>query len=275
MQSGYYSATGGMVTQFNRLDVISNNLANLNTNGYKRDDVAIGDFQRILKGERDELPIDNHTKEAAQYWNRAMDKVPLISEQYTDKTIGTFIQTGNPLDLALKNENAFFAIQTPNGVRYTRDGSFNLDSEGNIVTKEGFKVLSRDWIDHQGGVVLNGTLEPTISPSGSVYVKTPEGEIAPLGAIGVVSFSNPKMLQKVGGNLYEYVGKEIDKDREAYQNNSDVLRQGFIEKSNVNAVLEMTNLIETNRLVDMYQKVMKTHTDDLNTEAIQKLAVRA
>lgn len=274
MQSGYYSATGGMVTQFNRLDMIANNLANLNTNGYKRDDVAIGDFMRILKGSQDELPIDDHTKEAANFWNRAMDKVPLITEQYTDHKVGTLMQTGNELDFALKNENSFFAIQTPDGVRYTRDGSFNVDFEGNLVTKEGFKVLSRNWIDHEGGITLNPAMQAIFSPSGNITMRTQNGEILEAGTMAIVSFANPKYLRKTGSGLYEYVGKDLAKDRFLYQNNDDVLAQGFIEKSNVNAVLEMTSLIETNRLVDMYQKVMKTHMDDLNTEAIQKLAIR-
>lgn len=275
MQSGYYSATGGMVTQFNRLDVIANNLANLNTNGYKRDDVVIGDFMRILKSSRDDLPLEDQTKDAAKFWNRAMDKVPLITEEYTDLKMGSLVQTDNTLDFALKNQNAFFAIQTPDGVRYTRDGSFNIDTEGNLVTKEGFKVLSRNWIDHEGGITLNPTMQAIFSPSGNITMRTPEGEILEAGAMGIVSFANPKYLKKTGNGLYEYIGKSLEKDRLLHQENSNVLAQGFIEKSNVNAVLEMTNLIETNRLVDMYQKVMKTHMDDLNSEAIQKLAVKA
>ena len=275
MQSGYYSATGGMVTQFNRLDVIANNLANLNTNGYKRDDVAIGDFMRILKGSRDNLPLEDNTREAAQFWNRAMDKVPIVTEQYRDQRVGTLVQTNNVFDFALKNENAFFAIQTPNGVRYTRDGSFNVDSEGNLVTKDGFKVLSRNGVDYEGGITLNSSLQPIFGSNGNITMRTPDGEIIEAGAMAVVSFSNPKYLKKDGNGLYEYAGRDLDKDRFLYQGNDDVLAQGFIEKSNVNAVLEMTSLIETNRLVDMYQKVMKTHMDDLNSEAIQKLAVRA
>lgn len=275
MQSGYYSATGGMVTQFNRLDVIANNLANLNTNGYKRDDVAIGDFERLFKETRDELPLEDNTREAAKFWNRAMDKVPIITEDYTDRSLGAFSQTNNPLDFALKNENAYFAIQTPDGVRYTRDGSFNLDAEGTLVTKEGYKVLSRSGIDYEGGITLDSSMQPIFSPSGRISSRNADGEIVEAGAVAIVSFASPKYLKKTANGLYEYAGKEIDKDRELYNLNDDVLRQGYLEKSNVNAVLEMTSLIETNRLVDMYQKVMKTHMDDLNTEAIQKLAVRA
>ena len=69
MNNGYYQATGAMVTQFNRLDVIANNLANINTIGFKRDDVVVGDFERIFKEYRDELPIENHTKDAAKFLN--------------------------------------------------------------------------------------------------------------------------------------------------------------------------------------------------------------
>ncbi|ANV97803.1 flagellar biosynthesis protein FlgG [Helicobacter enhydrae] len=275
MQSGYYSATGGMVTQFNRLDVIANNLANLNTNAYKRDDVAIGDFMRILKGERDELPIEDNTREAAQYWNRAMDKVPIVTEEFTDRALGAMSKTDNPLDFTLKKENAFFAVQTPDGVRYTRDGSFNLDENGNVVNKRGMKILSRNWIDSEGGIVLNASGDVAVTPSGNVFVRTPAGENVPAGALAIVSFADMRYLKKTADGLYEYVGDDLARDREMYENNVDVLTQGYLEKSNVNAVLEMTSLIETNRLVDMYQKVMKTHTDDLNTEAIQKLAVRA
>ncbi|WP_300223210.1 flagellar hook-basal body protein [uncultured Helicobacter sp.] len=275
MQSGYYSATGGMVTQFNRLDVIANNLANLNTNGYKRDDVAIGDFERLIQEKRDELPLHDNTREASKFWNRTMNKVPIITEEYTDRSLGTLSQTGNVLDFALKNENAYFAIQTPNGVRYTRDGSFNLDAEGTLVTKEGFKVLSRNWIDHEGGITLDDSMQPIFSPSGKISFRNADGEIVEAGAVAIVSFASPEYLSKNSNGLYEYKGKDLSKDRSLYTLNDDVLRQGYLEKSNVNAVLEMTSLIETNRLVDMYQKVMKTHMDDLNTEAIQKLAVRA
>ena len=79
MQNGYYQATAGMVTQFNRLNVISNNLANVNTIGYKRNDVVIGDFARIFKETQDELPIKNHTKDGAKFLNRTLDRVPQVS----------------------------------------------------------------------------------------------------------------------------------------------------------------------------------------------------
>ncbi|PAF49391.1 flagellar biosynthesis protein FlgG [Helicobacter sp. 12S02232-10] len=277
MQNGYYSATGGMVTQFNRLDLISNNLANLNTNSFKRDDVVIGDFLRLYQTHQETLPIKNQTRDAAKYINRNLDRVPIISEEYTDRAMGAMSRTENPLDFALQRENAYFAIQTPDGIRYTRDGSFTIGTDGMLSTKEGYHVLSRVGLDNQGGIMMAQGMEIEADKNGNLYFRDTAneaiGETLAAGAIAIVSFANPKYLKKVGKNLYEYPEDKINERENLIAPNS--LVQYFVEKSNVNAVTEMTNLIETNRLVDMYSKVLKTHMDDLNTEAISKLAVRA
>ncbi|MDO7252388.1 flagellar hook-basal body protein [Helicobacter cappadocius] len=277
MQSGYYSATGGMVTQFNRLDIISNNLANLNTNSFKRDDVVIGDFLRLYQTHQETLPLKNQTREAAKYINRNLDRVPIISEEYTDKSIGAMSRTENPLDFALDKENAYFAVQTPNGVRYTRDGSFTIGTDGTLSTKEGYQVLSRVGLDNQGGILIPQSMEVEADKNGNLYFRDTANEniAEPLaaGSIAIVSFANPKYLKKVGKNLYEYPENRLNERENLITPNA--LYQHYVEKSNVNAVIEMSNLIETNRLVDMYSKVLKTHMDDLNTEAISKLATRA
>lgn len=276
MQSGYYNTTGGMVTQFNRLNLISNNLANLNTTGFKRDDVVIGDYLRLYETHKEQLPIEDHTRKAAKFLNRTMNRVPIISEEYTDRSVGNLTQTDNPLDFALQRENAFFVIQTPDGIRYTRDGNFNLNSDGYLVNKEGHLVLSSDGIDSQEGIHVSTGLHIESDTSGNLYLRNLNndaiGEQINIGTLAIVGFENPRYLKKVGKNLYEYP-KERKDEREIVRNN--IVAQGFVEKSNVNAVHEMTSLIETNRLVDMYSKVMKSHMDDLNTEAITKLAVRA
>ena len=278
MQNGFYSATGGMVTQFSRLDVISNNLANTNTNSFKRDDLVIGDFLRLYQEFKHNLPLENHTREAAKFLNRTLDRVPIVVEEYTDMSIGNFVKTDNVLDFALSNKDAFFAIQTPNGVRYTRDGSFTLDNSGILVTKQGYPVLSADGINNNGYInisISSNNLE--ISKDGNIFVRELNnadiGNPQQIGTIAIVSFINPKYLQKVGNNLYDIPLDKLEERRNI--NNQNILLSGFIEKSNVNPVSEMTALINTNRLVDMYSKVMKTHQDDLNTEAINKLAQRA
>ncbi|MBR7118371.1 MAG: flagellar hook-basal body protein [Helicobacteraceae bacterium] len=278
MQNGFYDATGGMVTQFNRLDVISNNLANANTNAFKRDDVVIGDFMRLYEETKQELPLENHTRESSKFLNRTLNRVPIVVEEYSDMSIGSFHRTENPLDLALSNQNAFFAIQTPNGVRYTRDGAFSLNNDGILVTKQGYFVLSSAGIDESGTININlSSNNIEVSKDGNIYVRelnrADVGETEPIGAIAVVNFINPKYLKKVGNNLYELPAERLHERQNI--NNSNVILSGFIEKCNINPVEEMTALISANRLVDMYSKVMKTYQDDLNTEAITKLAQKA
>lgn len=281
MLNGFYGATGGMIAQFNRLDTISNNLANANTNGYKRDDVVIGDFLRLYQEFKHELPLQNHTREASKFLNRTINRVPAVVEEYSDLTVGSFAHTENPLDLALKNKNAFFAIETPNGVRYTRDGAFELDNNGTLVTKQGFVVLSSEGLNSPENMSEAGAIRIDlssnnieISKNGEVFVRNLSNEnigvAEPIGAVAVVSFINPKYLKKVGDNLYE-LPAERENERMSL-NDSDVVASGFIEKSNINPVVEMTALITTNRLVDIYSKVMKTYQDDLAPEAINKLA---
>lgn len=277
MQSGYYDAVGGMVTQFNRLDTISNNLANLNTNAFKRDDVVVGDYLRLYESYQHQLPLRNQTREAAKFVNRALDRVPIISDSYTDKSLGAMVQTENSLDFALGKENLYFAVSTPDGVRYTRDGSFVIGDDGYLSTKDGYHVLSRAGLDGEEGIRVDIGANVEVDKNGNVSFRgldndaVNEPEVA--NALAIVRFDNPKYLKKEGKNLFS-LPKNREEDRTSVAN-SNALAQGFLEKSNVNAVIEMTNLIETNRLVDMYSKVLKTHADDLNTDAITKLAARA
>ena len=185
--------------------------------------------------------------------------------------------TDNPLDFALQGENLYFAIQTPYGVRYTRDGSFTINGAGMLTTREGYQVLSREGIDGEGGMIIPQGSNLESDKNGNVYIRElandTVGESAQIGSLAVASFENPRYLKKVGNNLYEFPEDRLNERSVLIDSNSVI--SGFVEKSNVNAVIEMSGLIETNRLVDIYSKVLKTHMDDLNTEAITKLAVRA
>jgi flagellar basal-body rod protein FlgG len=265
MQTGFYSNTGGMVTQFNRLDVISNNLANINTSGFKRDDVVIGDFMRLYSETHDILPLENQTKAAAKHLNRAMVRVPQVVEEYTNHDLGVLMQTGNALDLALQVPNAFFVVETPGGLRYTRDGSFKLDDDGYLVSKEGFRVLNPGG----GHIAIPEDRRIVFSADGGIYAQNEQNlvEQEEIGAIAIARFDNPKWLEKTGGNYFKPLNQESIPAEGGF-----LLAQGYLEKSNINPVSEMTALIETNRLVGMYQKVMDTHMNEINGDAITKLA---
>lgn len=267
MQNGYYQATGGMVTQFNRLDVITNNLANINTSGYKRDDVVIADFKRIFKETQDELPIQNHTRDASRFVNTTVDRVPQIDQEYTDFTMGSLKTTNNPLDLAMTREDTFYLVQTNNGeIRLTKDGNFQLDDEGYLVNKQGYKVLNSNYFDNPENAwikVNENANYINVDKNGNISVDGNQNS-----RLFIAQVDDIRALQKDGDNVY----KIDDLTRIRDLDNSNSVRQGFSQGSNVNPVTEMVGLIEANRMVEMYQKVMTAHMDDLNQDAINKLA---
>ncbi|MCH5336148.1 MAG: flagellar hook-basal body protein [Campylobacter sp.] len=267
MQNGYYQATGGMVTQFNKLDVITNNLANINTSGYKRDDVVIADFKRIFKEVQDELPIENHTRDASRFVNTTIDRVPQISEEYTDFTTGSMKATNNPLDLAITRNDTFYLVQTKDGeIRLTKDGNFQLDGEGYLVNKQGYKVLNSNYFDNPENATIkinDGALQINVDKDGGISVDGEDNS-----KLFIAQVDDIRALQKDGDNVY----KINDLTRIRNLENSNSVRQGFSQGSNVNPVTEMVALIEANRMVEMYQKVMTAHMDDLNQDAINKLA---
>jgi flagellar basal-body rod protein FlgF len=267
MQSGFYSATGGMVVSFNKLDTVTNNLANLNTNGFKRDDLIVGDFMRLYQEKRDELPLDNHTRESAQFFNRSMDRVPHIVADYTKHETGALQQTGNKFDFSLKRDDLFFAVKTPAGVRFTRDGSFTMNEEGILTTKKGYPVLPANYFEQGQFIKLeaeNGA--PHVDNGGRLFVDNNEVSQFMLAQPGDLN-----RLKKEGNALF------IPADERNFfiAKQSNGVAQGFLEKSNVNAVKEMTTMIEAHRMLGMYQKVMDTQMNDLNRDAIEKIATKA
>lgn len=266
MQNGFYQATGAMVTQLNRLDVISNNLANVNTVGFKKNDVVVADFKRLYDEYMQNMPIDDHTKQAAKYINQTIDRVPNIDIEYTDFKVGTIRPTGNKLDIAIKRSDSFFMVKASDGqVRFTKNGSFSLDENGFMVTKNGERLLSSNYFQspEEDGIQIGDGQEVTIDSDGNVYL---DGEVS--ARIFLARMQDLRDLEKVGDNLYKINDLTKMQDFE----NSNALASGFLEMSNINPVNEMVGLIETHRLVEMYQKVMTSHMDELNNDAITKLA---
>lgn len=268
MQNGYYATTGAMVTQFNRLDVISNNLANVNTTAFKRDDVVIGDFKRIFQDAQEKLPVQNNTKEAAKFLNASIDRVPQISEQYVDFKQGGLKATGNQMDFALKRDDAFFMVETPKGLSLTQNGSFMINNDGVLTTKEGYPVIPATYFQNKQYIKVEDGSTFSVDKSGNIYSGTLEDGENPLGRFFIAQSDDIKSLTKEGSSLYKFDDIASLNDLQ----DADVVAQGFLETSNVNPVREMVGLIEAQRMVEMYQKVMTSHMNDVNNDAISKLA---
>ncbi len=272
MQNGYYASAGGMVAQFNRLDTITNNLANVNTAGYKKDSLITGDFMRLYKEARDELPNADQTVEGAQFYHRTMARVPQITDHYTDHSAGSLQKTDNTFDFALKEEGFFFAIKTPQGIRLTRNGIFSMNDEGKLVTKQGYEVLPSDYFTSANTIkfdVQDSIVEA--DKNGKLYMALPGTvQMVQSSQLMIVQPQNLRMLQKEGDGLYaadDIASMPVAKE-------SGAVLQGFVEKSNVNPVKEMIGLIEAQRMVEMYQKAMDTQMNDMNRDAIEKLAYK-
>jgi len=269
MQNGYYQVTGAMVTQFEQLNVTANNLANVNTSGFKRDGLVIGDFERLYQTKRDELEHKNHTQKAAKFFNRSINRVPSIVENSIDFSAGNIKQTNNKLDFALQGGDLFFAVDTPNGVRLTQQSSFVVNPDGVLTTKDGLVILPSDFQTTQNREIR--------IPKDKAISANDKGELfagdvkdsQKVGTIFVGRVENLKEIKKEGENLYTLEGIE---GKLTQMTEGSFIKQGYVMLSNVNAVKEMTSLIETNRLVEMYQKVMTSHMDELNRDAITKLA---
>jgi flagellar basal-body rod protein FlgF len=210
------------------VDVITNNLANANTTGFKRD------FGHILRDE-----------------TGAFDAGTQV-----DLSVGDLVPTENELDVAI-NGQGFFAIQSPNGVRYTRNGSFNLNAGGELVTKDGMPVLNSS-----GNTINIGQGKVAIQDTGIVTVDGKE-----TATLKIVNFDDPRKLQKEG--LYRLVwnGKP-----DGVQDVSEPhLKGGALERSNVNAMDEMVHLMSAYREFEAVQRTLKTLMTDMNSKLVQEL----
>ena len=235
-----------MESQQMNLDVISNNLANVNTTGYKESKL---EFQDLLyqttraagsqQGGGNELPGSLQVGQGS---------IPVATERIF--TQGNISQTGGSLDIAIQGQG-FFQVQMPDGtLAYTRDGSFKTNSQGQIVTSDGYPV--------QGGFqpVPTGTTNITISASGAVTYTTSTGVTS--SQVQLANFNNPGGLQAVGHNLYtETPASGTPLLGDPTQNGLGELQQGSLELSNVSVVQEMVNLILAQRAYEVNSKAVQ------------------
>ena len=249
-------AATGMQAQQTNVEVIANNIANVNTTGYKMQRAEFQDllYQTVIRpGTQSSdsgtvvpsgIQLGAGVKTAAVY---------RINEQ------GNISQTQNQLDLAI-NGNGYFQVELPDGsTAYTRDGSFQLNQNGQVVTADGYLVKP-------GLSVPNDTVSISINATGDVYA-TEQGKTTPsqVGQIQMANFANPTGLNATGSNLFlQTTSSGSPITGQAGTSGFGTLIQGSVETSNVDIVSEMTNLITAQRAYEMNSKVVKT-TDDMLT----------
>lgn len=252
MLKGLYTAYTGMVNEQHRMDVLTNNLANANTNGFKKEGATSQAFSDVLA-----YKIKD-TTEAGRMAKRLGVNNPgvKIGEGYTDFTQGPLKGTENPYDMAL-SDAGFFEIQYTDkrgetSVKYTRDGSFTMNTEGYLVTHEGDYVMG-----------TNGS-RIKLDPNLSDFRVDTEGNImqgeenTPVATIRVRDFEDYDYLEKFGENYYQTVEGATTKESDAK------IYGSYLETSNISVVTEMTNMINISRAYETNQKVMQTYDASLD-----------
>ncbi|HVN71000.1 MAG TPA: flagellar basal-body rod protein FlgF [Desulfomonilia bacterium] len=234
MDQGIYTAAAGAIAMEERLNVISNNIANINTTGFKKDQMSFEQFQRAL---------DTSILFSGQYRTVPIDVVPISTS--IDLTPGAPVKTGNPLDVALGGDG-FFVVNTDNGPRYTRAGSFQLSTDNIIITQQGYTVQG------QGGDI-------TIDPNQGQLVIDPQGKVSQDGdeisTLQVVKIP-PEALVRQGNNLFSvkagFTPEPVD---------APSVVQSSLETANVEPINEMVEMIAAQRAYDVFQKVIRSVND--------------
>ena len=243
------TAALGMGAQQLQLDVIANNLANVNTTGFKRSSVEFQDvlYETIVSGAGGGgLGAEKPAVIQIGHGNRAVSTFRSFAQ-------GTITDTGNPLDMAIDGDGFFQVLRPDGSYTYTRDGSFHLNSNGYIVNSSGLRLASEISLPSE-------TTSVSIGENGIIEVLL-SGEITPseLGQIELAKFVNPAGLLAIGGNMYEEtVASGPPSIGFASDEGFGRILQGFLEKSNVDVVQEMINMIIAQRAYEINSKAVKT-----------------
>lgn len=249
MIRGIYIGASGMLAESLRADVTANNLANVNTAGFKKDFAILKDYAaRPIKRINDGSEEPEIGTVGAGTW------VDSIATKYTQ---GIMHETGNSLDFALEGKG-YFAVQTPSGTRYTRNGAFMRNSTGELVNTDGYRVMGQN-----GPINLDPSGQAgkvTVSQDARIFLDGVETD-----KFQLYSFANENRLRKDGSSLFN---PPDGVDAEPAEPN---VKQGMIELSNVNVVSEMVSMIAGYRAYETDSKVVKTH-DTLLDKAVNDVA---
>ncbi|MBF0297303.1 MAG: flagellar basal-body rod protein FlgF [Oligoflexia bacterium] len=279
----------GAIAQQQNIETIANNVANANTPGFKKDQLVFKEYLTILNKDQETpdlprgewKPGDFYRSQGAEHGYVKTDGTYTLFNQ------GELKQTGNPLDLAIFGQG-FFEILTPNGIRFSRKGIFSISKDGELVTEQGYKVLSK--IQNEESTENKSTEAPDIKNNNDNNEKnnindraikiaatankitvTMQGEIyannAKVGDLSLVEFKDIHALKKEGDSLYINIPNEnIVRD-----DLKTAIHQGFVEGSNVEAVTEMSNLIKAHRHFESIQRAIKTY-DSISQRSVNDIA---
>ena len=243
MNSGIYTAYSGLRAQSDALDVLANNLANANTTGFKEQKAFYTYLKQSAEGSQSANDINNAINQTVQ------------TRSALNMEIGSLNQSNRTLDVAIAGDG-FLAVQTPHGVRYTRNGNLDLNAQSVLTTSEGYPVLGTS-----GRPIALGPGKVSIGESGDVLLDDVQ-----IDRLKVTSFSDLSALEKEGSSLFKNpAGQNTEKPSDAK------IKSGYLEQSNVNPVSSIVHLVEIHRHFEAIQKSISLVMNEINSKAIDKL----
>lgn len=268
MEKGIFTAVSGAIAQSEKLDTIANNLANVNTPGFKRDQQVFQEYLTAYEKEPTAITVPRIPASIESFYDtQGGDKAYVdTAGSYTDFSQGSLKVTGNKFDFAIEGDG-LFEVGTPQGVRYTRSGDFTINNEGTLVTKQGFPVLK----DGGAGAPAAGReikfsmnqADVSVGADGTIMAGNQN-----LGKMALVKVTNKDSLRKVGANMYSLK----DNMESGLQATSEAkISQGMLEGSNVNIVREMTEMITATRVFESTQKAIQAY-DSMNGKAANEIS---
>ncbi len=238
MIKGIYLARAGMHPRNTHLEIAANNIANINTTGYKRDSLFLKKLNELN----------------AEQMQGVGDLSGLDIQQFTDFREGALHHTGNPLDVAIQGDG-FFVVDTKMGPAYTRNGNFKLSIDGVLVTSTGNPVIGERGYIHIPNIEKMDQAQLTINEVGMITINNDN-----IGKLRVVKFDDLNQLRKEGEFFSANGAFETEVELESRES---IIRQGFLEESNVDAVSEMVSLIELSRNFEAYQRMIQIQDSTL------------
>lgn len=262
----------GQIAQQRKVETIANNIANANTEGFKKDRLAFKEHLTALNKVPDDLHMPNGDWKPDDFYHTqgAENSFVKVDGSYTDFEQGPLTPTNNTFDMALFGKG-FFEVLTPAGVRFSRSGNFSLNAKGELVTNRGYKVLAK--LENTEGNPKENTIEKrfiTLPPNTQISVSKEGGIFTKQGLvsnISVVEFNDLKALRKEGHSLY--INNSANNIKR--ENTVTTVNQGFREGSNVNAIKEMSELINAHRHFDNIQKAISTY-DSISSKIVNDMA---
>jgi flagellar basal-body rod protein FlgG len=239
MNSGIYTGYSGLRAQMNALEILSNNLANVNTTGFKE--------------EKPFYTLVSRSLQPSGQLEQAINAQAVLSRGAMNVANGALLLTSGELDVALAGPG-FLTVQAPQGIRYTRSGALIRDARSTLCTADGFPVLG------ENGPIVLGPGKVTINEQGEVFV-----DEARAGRLKIAAFDNPQLLLREGNSLI------VPPEGQAPGVANTIVRQGYLEQSNVNPITSVIGLVGIMRNFEAIQKSVNMLMNDINAKSIEKL----